>query len=58
MGRRQEAVAYYQNLYNPKARYNRITAFQKDLFFTKYRVLKRYEIGQVSSLGYLILQCI
>ena len=55
MGRRQEAVAYYQNLYNPKARYNRITAFQKDLFFTKYRVLKRSEIGQVSSLGYLIL---
>ena len=34
MGRRQEAVAYHQNLYNPKVRYNRITAFQKDLSFS------------------------
>ena len=34
MGRRKEAVAYYQNLYNPKVRYNRITGFQKDLSFS------------------------
>lgn len=54
MGR--EAVAYYQNVYSPAVRYNRITAFQKRIvFFGKYSVLSMYEIGQVSRLEYSVL---